>query len=87
MHLELRTPEAVFFDAEARSVTLPGTMGRFQVLRRHAPLLSTLQKGLLVCQTEKESLYFHIGTGLAEVRNNRLRVLVESVTQAQPAGK
>ena len=76
MHLELRTPEHTLFDGEVRSVSLPGKGGRFQVLPRHASLLSSLSEGLLVCQTSAERIYFSIGTGISEVRDNRLRVLV-----------
>lgn len=45
MRLKLISAEAVIFDGEVTSVTLPGTMGEFQVLRNHAALISTLTAG------------------------------------------
>lgn len=45
MTLKLISAEAVIFDGEVRSVTLPGALGEFQVLRNHASLVSTLTPG------------------------------------------
>jgi F-type H+-transporting ATPase subunit epsilon len=51
MHLEIITPDKKVFAGEATAVTLPGTEGQFQVLNRHAPLVSTLGKGDVVIDT------------------------------------
>lgn len=45
MTLKLISAEAVIFDGEVMNVTLPGTMGEFQVLNNHAALISTLTPG------------------------------------------
>ncbi len=45
MTLKLISAEAVIFDGEVKNVTLPGTMGEFQVLNNHAALISTLTPG------------------------------------------
>jgi F-type H+-transporting ATPase subunit epsilon len=45
MHLEVVSPEAVLFSSEVDSISVPGKNGEFQMLRNHAPIVSTLQKG------------------------------------------
>ncbi|RYF97084.1 MAG: F0F1 ATP synthase subunit epsilon, partial [Chitinophagaceae bacterium] len=43
MTLEILTPDKKVFEGEVTSVTVPGTMGSFQILRDHAPIISTLE--------------------------------------------
>ena len=40
MMLEILSPEQKLFSGEVESVTLPGTLGEFTVLKRHAPLIA-----------------------------------------------
>ena len=47
MTLEILTPDKKVFEGEATSVTLPGTLGSFEILNHHAPIISTLQDGKL----------------------------------------
>ena len=48
MTLEILTPEKKLYSGEASAVTLPGIDGKFQLLERHAPIISALGKGKLV---------------------------------------
>lgn len=45
MTLKIISAESVLFEGEVSSVTLPGQMGAFTVLRNHASLISTLVAG------------------------------------------
>lgn len=47
MYLEIITPESKIFSGNADAVQLPGKEGLFQVLDNHAPLISTLQQGIV----------------------------------------
>ena len=47
MYLEIISPEATLFSGEIESLTLPGTNGSFQLLENHAPIVSTLQAGVV----------------------------------------
>ena len=47
MYLEVVSPEAVLFASEVDSVSVPGTDGEFQILINHAPIISTLRKGIV----------------------------------------
>ncbi|MFA7155976.1 MAG: hypothetical protein WC112_09655, partial [Proteiniphilum sp.] len=42
MTLEILSPEKNHLWENVQSITLPGTMGSFQVLKNHAPLISSL---------------------------------------------
>lgn len=45
MKLEIVSPEAVIFDAQVNSVSVPGINGEFQMLENHAPIVSLLAEG------------------------------------------
>ena len=45
MYLEIITPEQTLFKGDVDSVLFPGSLGDFQVLNNHAPIVSTLKKG------------------------------------------
>jgi len=47
MQLEIITPETVLFTGEADAVQLPGINGSFQILNAHAPIISSLKKGII----------------------------------------
>jgi len=43
--LEVRTPDKEIFSGEIEQVILPGKDGSFGILKNHAPLIASLQKG------------------------------------------
>lgn len=45
MYLEVITPEEVLFKGQVSSVKLPGKDGLFQILKDHAPIISSLAAG------------------------------------------
>ena len=77
--LEIIAPTRVVFDGEASSVSAPGTLGGFQVLVDHAPLLSSLDAGPLKIKSPAGvDTVYATGGGYLEVNHNRVVVLVES---------
>ena len=77
--LEIIAPNGVIFQGEVTSVGAPGTLGRFQVLFNHAPLLSSLVPGPIhVRGTDGKDTVFASGGGFLEVRDNKVVVLAES---------
>ena len=93
MKLEIITPESNVFSGDAKSVSLPGLDGIFQVLNNHAPVISALKKGDLVVELEAplsdeqkndmivvdstENIRVAINGGVAELNKNKLIVLAE----------
>jgi len=47
MFLEIVTPEAVIFQSEVNSLSVPGINGAFQMLDNHAPIVSLLNGGVI----------------------------------------
>ena len=45
MNISVLTPDQEIFQGLITSVKVPGTMGQFQVLKNHAPIVSSLEKG------------------------------------------
>jgi len=81
LFVELVTPAGKVFEGEANAVQLPGVLGSFQILLNHAPLISALGKGLVKIDLEKESKTFQITDGIVEVLDNKVAILVESVSE------
>jgi F-type H+-transporting ATPase subunit epsilon len=79
MTLEILTPDKKVFEGEATSVTLPGTLGSFEILNHHAPIISTLQDGKLVVRTGGKEEVFLIKGGVVEALNNVVTVLAEGI--------
>ena len=77
MTLEIISAHEITFRGEANSVTLPGELGSFTVLKNHAPLISVLTKGVVRYTTSegKESEQ-EIEGGIADVNNNVISVCV-----------
>jgi F-type H+-transporting ATPase subunit epsilon len=77
MTLEILTPEKKLFSGEASSVSLPGVDGSFQILNRHAPIISALGKGIVKYKTGNETKTLTISGGFVENLKNKVIVLVE----------
>jgi len=64
-------------------VQLPGIGGLFEVLDRHAPLVSALKEGTLKILVDKTATTsFAIKSGFVEVLNNKTTVLVEGAVES-----
>ncbi len=51
MHLDIITPDKTIFSGEVNLVQLPGKDGSFEILPKHAPLISVLKAGKIKIQT------------------------------------
>jgi F-type H+-transporting ATPase subunit epsilon len=80
MKIEIITPDKKIFEGDIKSIRVPGKKGSFQVLKDHAPIISTLENGsvIIVDQDNKETRY-EINGGVIEVKMNKIILLVESV--------
>lgn len=77
MTLEIISAHEVSFTGEVDSVTLPGMLGSFTVLKNHAPIISVLTKGSISYSSEGgESGEVNIAGGLVDVNNNKISVCV-----------
>ena len=74
--LNIISPEKVLFEGDVLSVALPGGKEPFTVLRGHAPIISTLRKGL-IRWTADVSGELAINGGFVEVKGNVVTACVE----------
>jgi F-type H+-transporting ATPase subunit epsilon len=82
MVLEILTPEKKIFSGEVYGVQLPGITGLFEVLDKHAPLVSALKNGKLKILKDKTTTNsYTIQSGFVEVLNNKTTVLVEGAVE------
>jgi F-type H+-transporting ATPase subunit epsilon len=82
MKLEILTPEQKIFSGDVYGVQLPGINGLFEVLDKHAPLVSALKSGTLkILKDKNASSLYTIQSGFVEVLNNQATVLVEGAIQ------
>jgi F-type H+-transporting ATPase subunit epsilon len=79
MRIEIVTPDKRIFEGEIKSVRVPGKKGSFQVLKDHAPIVSTLDSGpvILVDMDGKETV-LEIEGGVIEVKANKIILLADS---------
>ena len=83
MTLEILTPDKKIFSGDVYGVQLPGISGLFEVLEKHAPLVSALKAGKLKILKDKNSVSLYtIQSGFVEVLNNKATVLVEGAKEA-----
>ncbi|NSW44942.1 MAG: ATP synthase F1 subunit epsilon [Bacteroidales bacterium] len=79
MKIEIITPKDKLYEGEITLVSLPGTLGAFEILNNHAPIISTLMAGeVKIIDKEKNNYIFKIKSGLVEASNNTIWVLAET---------
>lgn len=82
MTLEILTPEKKLYSGDVYGVQLPGIDGLFEVLDKHAPLVSALGKGKMkILKDRSNTESFMIQGGFVEVLNNKATVLVEGAEE------
>ncbi len=79
MKLQILTPDKAVFDGEVESILVPGASGPFQILKDHAPILSSLVPGELRIKVEHKESFYHVAGGFLEFHNNLAVVLAEAV--------
>ncbi len=79
LEIEIVTPLAKIYSGKAESVSLPGSKSPFQVLYNHAPIVSSLDVGLIKIQeVSGKDIWYACSTGFTEISSNKVSVLVEN---------
>jgi len=80
MKIEIITPDKKIYEGDIKSVRVPGTKGSFQVLKDHAPIISTLEKGpVIIVDQAGVEIRYEIISGVIEVKANKIILLADSV--------
>jgi F-type H+-transporting ATPase subunit epsilon len=92
MNLEILTPEKKLYSGEVYGVQMPGVSGSFEVLDKHAPLVSALKAGRVKVLKDKAALssggqahvtFFDITGGFVEVLDNKCTLLAEGAVPVE----
>ena len=80
MNISILAPDKDVFQGAIQSVKVPGTGGQFEVLKNHAPIVSSLGAGdIRLIKEDGTKVIFTIKSGFIEVLNNEVTVLVQGV--------
>lgn len=78
LQLKIISPEKRIFDGEVNRVTVPGTLGEFEILVNHAPIISSLESGKVSYEIATGELkQLEIESGFVEVQKNVISLCVE----------
>lgn len=77
LKLKIVSPEKIEFDGEVESVLVPGTLGSFEILENHAPIISSLNKGLVTYETAQGKVNLEVIGGFVSVKQNQVDLCVE----------
>lgn len=77
LKLKMVSPEKVVFKGEVENITVPGTLGSFEILTDHAPIISSLEEGTVEYTTSDGRKQFDIKGGFVEVKKNEVNLCVE----------
>jgi len=81
--LKVLTPEGSILEGDVSEVTIPGSEGELGVLPAHAALLTKIIPGALAYRAPDGQGTIALGRGVAEVRDDRVIVLVERAVLAE----
>lgn len=77
LSVRILTPSQLLFEGQVESVTLPGSMGSFTVLKGHAPIISSLEKGKVTCSDADGIHEYAANGGFVEVKNDIVSICID----------
>lgn len=77
MKLIIYSPEKTVFDGEVDVCEVPGTKGRFTILKDHDSIITTLQQGNIRYVQQGQETLLPVAAGYVEVHNNVISACVQ----------
>jgi F-type H+-transporting ATPase subunit epsilon len=82
MNLIILSPEREIFSGTVKSVKVPGSLGSFEMLENHAPIVSSLGAGeVRIIKSNGEKMNLQVEGGFVEMLNNEVSLLVAGVKE------
>jgi len=79
MLLEIIAPDKKLYSGEVDLIQVPGSKGSFEILRNHAPIISTLDQGRIkIVDVKGLTTFFEVDGGVIEAKHNKIIVLAET---------
>ncbi len=83
LHVSIVTPQTTAYDGSALAVSVPGSQSPFQVLYNHAPIISSLDVGVIkIDDSSNATTYFASREGFVEVLHNNVNIVVNELVEA-----
>jgi F-type H+-transporting ATPase subunit epsilon len=81
--VEIVTPKGLVFSGDIMSFSAPGVVGGFQVLKNHAPLLSSIAVGeVKIVDLAGNVSHYATSGGVVEVHDNKVMLLAETAERS-----
>lgn len=77
LKLKIVSPEKVVYEGDADSVSVPGMLGKFEILNNHAPIISSLTHGTVEYANREGKQSINVRGGFVEVKKNEVCLCVE----------
>lgn len=79
MELTIITPEKIVYNGDVSLVNVPGTKGPFQILKGHAPIISSLKSGVVsyIPANSNDTDKICINNGFVEVSDDKINICAE----------
>ncbi len=78
MNFTIITPEKTVFRGDVEYIQLPGAYGLMGVLKRHAPIITSVTPGTLTIKINGNYAYFFVDYGFFEFQNNKGIILADT---------
>ncbi len=83
LSISIVTPSETAFEGKALSVAVPGSHSPFQVWYNHAPIISSLDIGVVKIEDENNNVrYYAAREGFIEVLKNNVNIVVQELLPA-----
>ena len=81
--LSIVTPEQIFFEADVKSLMIPGTEGYLGILTGHAPIITALKPGKITfSDASGKEFVVAVSAGFLEFSDNVATLLADAVENA-----
>jgi len=80
---EIVSQDRLVFEGDADIVIVPGTLGEMGILAGHAPLLSTLELGVIRVKREDQEHVFTVTGGFIEVQPDIITIMADAAENVE----
>jgi len=80
---EIISQDRIVFQGDVEMVILPGTAGVMGILPHHAPVLTSLQYGIITVRMKNDEEYFTVAGGFAEVQPDIVTILADAAENVE----
>ena len=80
---EIVSQDRLVYEGDVDIVTVPGTLGEMGILPGHAPLLSTLEMGVIRVKSDEQEEVFTVTGGFIEVQPDIVTIMADAAENVE----